>query len=108
MQGCGTRWHTANNGHTRMSARKRLQGGLVVVGPSLCLMDGFRKGMFKQSDSGCLDKDKNSRGPRVRPVAPLALHSGIKQVPGFINLFGTRQRELRLQLRVRSPNIMIY
>ncbi len=39
-------------------------------GPALWLMDGFRKGMFKQSDAGCLGEEKNSRGARVCPVSP--------------------------------------
>lgn len=39
-------------------------------GPALWLMDGFRKGMFKQSDAGCLGEEQNSRGARVCPVSP--------------------------------------
>lgn len=38
--------------------------------PALRLTDGFRKGMFKQSDAGCLGEEKNSRGPRARPGSP--------------------------------------
>ena len=30
------------------------------LGPGLWLMDGFRKGMFKQSDAGCLGEEKDS------------------------------------------------
>ena len=39
-------------------------------GPALRLMDGFRKGMFKQSDAGCLGEEKDSRGTRACPVSP--------------------------------------
>lgn len=38
-------------------------------GPALWLMDGFRKGMFKRSDAGCLGEEKNSRGASVCPVS---------------------------------------
>ena len=39
------------------------------LGSSLWLMDGFRKGMFKQSDAGCLGEGKDSRRARVSPVS---------------------------------------
>lgn len=42
----------------------------MELGPALWLMDGFRKGMFKQSDAGCLGEEKDSRGPRVCPTSP--------------------------------------
>lgn len=44
----------------------------MELGPALCLMDGFRKGMFKQSDAGCLGEEKDSRGPKVCPASPPA------------------------------------
>ena len=49
------------------------------LGPGLWLMDGFRKGMFKQSDAGCLGEEKDSRGAtRVRPVSPhTQLHQSV-------------------------------
>lgn len=49
----------------------------MELGPSLGLMDGFRKGMFKQSDAGCLGEEQDSRGAaRVGPVPP---HSQLRQ-----------------------------
>lgn len=32
----------------------------MELGPGLWLMDGFRKGMFKQSETGCLGEEKDS------------------------------------------------
>lgn len=42
----------------------------MELGRALWLMDGFRKGMFKQSDAECLGEEKDSRGVRVCPVSP--------------------------------------
>ncbi len=45
----------------------------MKLGAALWLMDGFRKGMFKQSDAGCLGEEKESRGVKVCPVSPHTL-----------------------------------
>lgn len=45
----------------------------MELGPALWLMDGFRKGMFKQSDAGCLGEEKDSRGASACPVSPHTL-----------------------------------
>lgn len=50
----------------------------MELGPALWLMDGFRKGMFKQSAAGCLGEEKDSRRARVCPESP---HTQLHQHP---------------------------
>lgn len=58
LAGCGNTTRDVS-----VESRGKSAGMLGEPRPALWLMDGFRKGMFKQSDAGCLAEEKDSECP---------------------------------------------
>lgn len=60
----------------------------MELGSSLWLMDGFRKGMFKQSDAGCLCEEK-----------------GLERSEGTSSVFTCTRSLISIYLLVKQVNI---